>query len=234
MIPPEFTMTTLSALLPTTSSSASMLQRYLERDSFSTCSGPKDTRASLSGLPGGSAQCSRALCVSRMPWPSQSSLQGIGRTSRQIMQISLPLRKWWSIHLLVQHSDISLKLKKCLLTSATVYKHNARAIASVVLLWPGWVCPLLLSHFHPLIHFTQVATVASTCILWASHFHDDVYGPKTAHVRRQEEKGAEARRADSETLISTPSPEAPSPTHPSPTRQSALSAYRSGRWNVDR
>jgi len=61
-----------------------------------------------------------------------------------------------------------------------VYRHNGRAIASVVLLWPGWV-----------------GTVASTYILFASHFHDDKFGPKTAHLRQQE-KDLEMRQADAE------------------------------------
>jgi hypothetical protein len=40
-----------------------------------------------------------------------------------------------------------------------VYRRNARAVASVVLLWPGFV-----------------ATVASTIILFKSHAHDDRHG----------------------------------------------------------
>jgi hypothetical protein len=49
-----------------------------------------------------------------------------------------------------------------------VYRRNARCIATVVLLWPGFV-----------------ATVASTIILFKSHAHDDVHGP-LSRVGRQE------------------------------------------------
>jgi len=41
-----------------------------------------------------------------------------------------------------------------------VYRRNSRCVATVVLLWPGFV-----------------ATVASTVILFKSHAHDDVHGP---------------------------------------------------------
>lgn len=86
-------------------------------------------------------------------------------------------------------------------------------------------------HFILLTHRTQVATVASTCILWASHSHDDVYGPKSAHVRRLEEKDAESRRINTEIPVSTPSRSEPSPARPK--RLSKLSAYKSGRWNPE-
>jgi lipid-A-disaccharide synthase-like uncharacterized protein len=118
------------------------------------------------------------------------------------------------------------------LTSDPVYRHNARAVASVVLLWPGWVCGLPTPTSYVLTHRTQVATVASTCILFASHFHDDVYGPKTAHVRRQEEKDVEAPSVNAETPVSTPPRDEPSPAPPA--RLSKLSAYKSGRWHADR
>jgi len=59
------------------------------------------------------------------------------------------------------------------------YKHNARAVASIVFLWVGWV-----------------ATIASTCILFASIKHNDQYGAKTAHLRAQEE--AEAKEPTSQ------------------------------------
>ncbi|KAK2767494.1 hypothetical protein FQN54_003651 [Arachnomyces sp. PD_36] len=52
-----------------------------------------------------------------------------------------------------------------------VYRHNPYCVASVVLLWPGWV-----------------ASVASTIILFASHKHDEQYGPKSAFGRQQEEE----------------------------------------------
>ncbi len=41
-----------------------------------------------------------------------------------------------------------------------VYRRNARCVATVVLLWPGFV-----------------ATVASAVILFKSHTHDEVHGP---------------------------------------------------------
>jgi len=65
-----------------------------------------------------------------------------------------------------------------------VYRHNGRAIASVVLLWLGWV-----------------ATVASTFILFASYKHNEDFGPKTdtALKREQAEKKALADTASSGT-----------------------------------
>ncbi|RAL10174.1 uncharacterized protein BO97DRAFT_407092 [Aspergillus homomorphus CBS 101889] len=50
-----------------------------------------------------------------------------------------------------------------------LYRTNPKAIASVVLAWPGWV-----------------ATVASTLILFASHKHDDVHGPKSNYGREMD------------------------------------------------
>ncbi|KAI9797252.1 MAG: hypothetical protein M1833_005548 [Piccolia ochrophora] len=44
-----------------------------------------------------------------------------------------------------------------------VYRHFAKAIAAVVLLWPGWIF-----------------TIASTVILFKSHQHDDEFGPFTS------------------------------------------------------
>jgi hypothetical protein len=49
-----------------------------------------------------------------------------------------------------------------------VYRRNARCIATVVLLWPGFV-----------------ATVASAIILFKSHAHDDLHGP-LSKIGRQE------------------------------------------------
>jgi hypothetical protein len=50
-----------------------------------------------------------------------------------------------------------------------VYRRNARCVASVVLLWPGWL-----------------ATVASTVIMFKSQAHDKLLGPlsKTGHNER--------------------------------------------------
>jgi len=55
------------------------------------------------------------------------------------------------------------------------YSKNGRAIASVVLLWPGWVF-----------------TVVSTIVLWMSYKHNETYGPKsdTALARDNAEKQA--------------------------------------------
>ncbi|KAL6718852.1 hypothetical protein ACLMJK_003086 [Lecanora helva] len=50
------------------------------------------------------------------------------------------------------------------------YRHNAKAVASMVLLWPGWV-----------------ATVASTIILFKSHEHDAIFGPKSMHARNADD-----------------------------------------------
>lgn len=56
-----------------------------------------------------------------------------------------------------------------------VYRHNAECVASAVLLWPG-----------------MVASFASTYIMWKSHQHDDIYGPKAAASRntKSEEAGS--------------------------------------------
>jgi len=50
------------------------------------------------------------------------------------------------------------------------YRKNGRAVASVVLLWPG-----------------LIATIASTIILFKSYKHNEQYGPKTAHSRKEEQ-----------------------------------------------
>ena len=76
--------------------------------------------------------------------------------------------------------------------------------------------------------FLQVATVASTCILFASHFHDDVYGPKTAHLRQQQEKDVEIRRASGENGVLPTHSHQPSSV---PARPPRLAAYKSGRWS---
>ena len=59
------------------------------------------------------------------------------------------------------------------LKPALVYRHNPKAVASVVLLWPGFV-----------------GTVASTIILFLSHKHDAIWGPKSTHARERDEKNA--------------------------------------------
>jgi hypothetical protein len=56
-----------------------------------------------------------------------------------------------------------------------VYRRNARCIATVVLLWPGFV-----------------ATVASTVILFKSHAHDDLHGP-LSKIGRQEREAEKAQ-----------------------------------------
>jgi hypothetical protein len=152
-------------------------------------------------------------CLSRSLW------QRTAQPSQPTVRTSWLSPRWPSTRRSVGRLYIlALPIRKGLLTGGTVYKHNARAIASVVLLWPGWVCRLLASIVPLLMHRIQLSTVASTCILWASHFHDDLYGPKSAHVRRREEK----------TPISTPSRSRPSPTPAK--RLSNLAAYKSGRW----
>ncbi|KAI9744731.1 MAG: hypothetical protein M1818_001656 [Claussenomyces sp. TS43310] len=50
------------------------------------------------------------------------------------------------------------------------YRRNGRCVASAVLLWVGFP-----------------AVVASTVILFLSHAHDAKYGPKAAHIRKEEE-----------------------------------------------
>ncbi|PYH86276.1 hypothetical protein BO82DRAFT_326452 [Aspergillus uvarum CBS 121591] len=52
---------------------------------------------------------------------------------------------------------------------AFVYRKNPKALASVVLAWPGWVF-----------------TVVSAIILIASQNHDDVHGPKSNYGRQME------------------------------------------------
>lgn len=49
------------------------------------------------------------------------------------------------------------------------YYTNPKAVAAVVLAWPG-----------------VVATIASTIILWMSHKHDDEFGPKSNYGRSLE------------------------------------------------
>ena len=100
-----------------------------------------------------------------------------------------------------------------------VYRHNGRAIAAVVLLWPGWV-----------------ATVASTIIMFLSLAHNDKYGPKTAHLRQEEEKAVGSSQAPQSNGVAAQTDGAADSTSaapPSPTRQSKLGAYRSGRWRAD-
>ncbi|KAG8845585.1 hypothetical protein FRB96_002338 [Tulasnella sp. 330] len=52
------------------------------------------------------------------------------------------------------------------------YRRNGRAVASVVLLWPG-----------------LIATIASTFILFASYKHNEKYGPKSHYGRKEEQLG---------------------------------------------
>ena len=56
-----------------------------------------------------------------------------------------------------------------LLSPNLIYKKNGKAVASVCLLWPGFVF-----------------TVCSCVLLFMSHQHDYVYGPKSTHVRVSE------------------------------------------------
>lgn len=49
------------------------------------------------------------------------------------------------------------------------YRTNGRALASVILIWPG-----------------MVATFASTALLWHSLNHIDTWGPKSSHARNRD------------------------------------------------
>lgn len=89
------------------------------------------------------------------------------------------------------NSADALAIARMVINPPLIYRQNGRAIASVVLLWPGWM-----------------ATIASACILFASHFHDDKFGPKTAHLRQQE-KDLEMRQSDAESPTGTTSGEQP-------------------------
>lgn len=51
-------------------------------------------------------------------------------------------------------------------TPSSVYRHDPKCVTSVVLMWLGWA-----------------ATLASTAILFASHRHDELYGPRSTHAR---------------------------------------------------
>jgi hypothetical protein len=51
-----------------------------------------------------------------------------------------------------------------------VYRHNGRAVASVVFLWLGWP-----------------ATIASTIIMWKSLQHIDTHGPFSTHARTRDD-----------------------------------------------
>ncbi|MDI1492191.1 MAG: hypothetical protein OHK93_003403 [Ramalina farinacea] len=62
-----------------------------------------------------------------------------------------------------------------------IYRKNAKAVASVVLLWPGWV-----------------ATVASTVILFLSHQHDAIHGPKSTHARGRDFEEERKRQSSGE------------------------------------
>ncbi|MCJ1458855.1 hypothetical protein MMC28_009229 [Mycoblastus sanguinarius] len=72
------------------------------------------------------------------------------------------------------------RLLRQYLKPTLVYKHNAKAIASAVLLWPGFV-----------------ATVASTIILFLSHRHDAEFGPKSTRAREAEKQhGADMQNGE--------------------------------------
>jgi hypothetical protein len=137
--PPKSTTTTLWVLRPTTSSLAFMSLRYLDRGSSSIYSGPRDMRASPSDLPGSSAVCSHVSCASRTLWLSRSLWPCTVQPSQRTVRTSWLSRRWLSTHHSVGRSYVSSDPEAPAHTVGTVYKHNARAIASVALLWPGWV-----------------------------------------------------------------------------------------------
>ncbi|EAW13610.1 uncharacterized protein ACLA_043290 [Aspergillus clavatus NRRL 1] len=62
---------------------------------------------------------------------------------------------------------------------ALKYRTNPKAVASVVLAWPGWI-----------------ATVASTIILIKSQRHDDQFGPRSNYGREQEKEVPAIRAED--------------------------------------
>jgi len=68
------------------------------------------------------------------------------------------------------HPEIAKALLKRHEKPPLTYRHNGRAVASVVLLWPGFV-----------------ATVISAYVLIASHRHDDKYGPRSKAGYKQDE-----------------------------------------------
>jgi hypothetical protein len=166
-----------------------------------------------------------------MPWLSPSLWQCTGQPSPRTIQTSWPSPRWLSTHRSVGHLYITSNLKATADRSCSLQTQRAsNCIGSTTLAGMGMSFVGFI--FYLLTHQTQVATVASTCILWASHFHDALYGPKSAHVRQLEEKDVESRRFNAETPVSTPSRSEPSPAPPK--RLSKLSAYKSGRWNPDR
>jgi hypothetical protein len=105
--PPKFTTTTSWVLPPTTSSWASMSLRYLDRDSSSICSGPRDMRASRSDLLGSSAVCSHVSCASGTLWLSLSLWQCIVQPSQRTVRTSWLSRRWSSTHHSVRHFQVS-------------------------------------------------------------------------------------------------------------------------------
>lgn len=82
--------------------------------------------------------------------------------------------------------------------SPLVYRHNGRAIASVVFLWPGFV-----------------ATVASAVLLWMSYAHNDKFGPKSTHAQGTTPKELDEESTNLEALprATEPTVTQPAPTH---------------------
>jgi hypothetical protein len=93
---------------------------------------------------------------------------------------------------------ISSNCQSLTFACALDYRQNPKCVASVVLLWPGFV-----------------ATVASCCILLASHFHDDERGPLSKNG--QEERG-EAKEAKVATQPNGDAPVLEPITKPDPMR----------------
>ena len=73
-------------------------------------------------------------------------------------------------------------------TPNPVYRHHASCVASAVILWPGMVATFarfvaLLLHCFSFKYHGNVLTIHSTYIMWKSHQHDDIYGPRATAYR---------------------------------------------------
>lgn len=85
-----------------------------------------------------------------------------------------------------------LGLMKIRLTRLGYYT-NPKAVASVVLAWPG-VVGTIAGYVYPAILSFSVDVANnynSTIILWLSHKHDDESGPKSNYGRSLENDGSE-------------------------------------------
>lgn len=89
-----------------------------------------------------------------------------------------------------------IAIAKSAVNPPLVYRHNGRAIASVVCIWPGWI-----------------ATVASTYILFKAYAHNEKYGPKSDHAlqRESDEKAANAKLDAQSSQTETPTVDVQTP-----------------------